>query len=180
MNRNDINSYPSFCRLLKSRYSCRRFTSEPVGRDMLAAVIDAARLAPSACNRQPWVFLVADTPDLVEIAAASYSREWVKTAPAFIICCGLHEQAWHRQVDGKDHTDIDLAIAIEHMCLAAASLGLGTCWICNFDLAKIKEGFGLPEGVEPIAILPIGHPASDEIPEKQRKPISEIVRWGKY
>lgn len=179
---NDNNAYRSFYNLVNSRYSCRAYdTARPVPRDIMLEVLDAARLAPSACNRQPWTFLVADTHELCELAASSYEREWARTAPAFIIACGRHEDAWHRSIDGKDHTDVDLSIAVEHICLAAASLGLGSCWICNFDPEVIVRGFNLPEGVEPVAMVAIGYPAENSKPvEKRRKPLDEIVKWGKY
>ena len=94
---------------------------------------------------------------------------------------GLHDEAWHRSFDGKDHTDVDVSIAVEHLCLGAASLGLGTCWVCNFDPAIVREGLNLPDNVEPIAIIPMGYPDSDgTVPEKKRKPLDEIVKWGKY
>ena len=112
--------------------------------------------------------------------AECYPREWIKTAPAFIVAVGNHSEAWHRPSDGKDHTDIDLAIAIEHLCLAATSLGLGTCWVCNFDAKKCAELLRLPESAEPVAILPIGYPAESLIPEKKRKPVDEIIQWGAY
>ncbi|MDE6393734.1 MAG: nitroreductase family protein, partial [Duncaniella sp.] len=110
-----------------------------------------------------------------------YTRDWIKTAPEFIIACGVHDEAWHRQMDGKDHTDVDVSIAVEHLCLAATSLGLATCWVCNFDPEIIRRAFRLPEGMEPVAIIPIGFPAEpDVIPAKKRKAMDEIVRRGKF
>lgn len=176
-----MNSYPSFYDLTRKRYSCRQYSPRPVEREVVKAVLDTARLAPSACNRQPWVFVVLDTPELLDMAASCYGRDWLRTAPAIIVACGEHDKAWHRPQDGKDHTDVDLAIAVEHLCLGAASLGLGTCWICNFDASRLSELMGLPEGVEPIAMIPLGYPAEDaKVPEKTRKELDEIVRWGRF
>lgn len=175
-----MDAYPQLYDIVASRYSCRSYTPAPVSREMVLAILDTARLAPSACNRQPWLFIVADTPELREKVAATYSRDWVKDVQTFIIACGVHEQAWHR-ADGKDHTDVDVAIAVEHICLAATSLGLGTCWICNFDAEALTEALALPEGTEPIAIIPIGYPTPDsKVPAKNRKAIDEIVKWGKF
>lgn len=175
------NAYPQLYELARDRFSCRAYSDRPVERDTLLAILDVARLAPSACNRQPWLFLVADTDELRNAVISSYTRDWIKTAPEFIIACGIHSEAWHRGCDGKDHTDVDLSIAIEHICLAATSMELATCWVCNFDPAVITEAFNLPEGVEPIAIIPIGYPAEGtEIPAKKRKPLAEIVKWGKF
>lgn len=178
---NNKDTYQQFIDLVTSRYSCRSYQSTPVSRDTLRKVITAAQLAPSACNRQPWEFIILDTLDACEAAYNSYNREWVKTAPVFIIACGNHDEAWHRASDGKDHTDVDISIAIEHICLAASSLELGTCWICNFDVALLKEQLNIPENIEPIAIIPIGYPDRNAtIPSKNRKNIEDIIKWGKY
>lgn len=175
------NAYPQLYRLAERRYSCRSYSDRKVERDTILTILDVARLAPSACNRQPWMFLVADSPEQRAAILAAYDREWARTAPEFIVACGLHDEAWHRASDGKDHTDVDVAIAVEHLCLAATSLGLATCWVCNFDITPIREAFCLPENVEPIAILPLGYPAENSaVPAKKRKDLSEIMKWGGF
>ena len=171
-------TYSELIQLMSDRYSCRQYASIPVDRQLIAQLLEAARIAPSACNKQPWKFIVADTPQLCKAITDCYEREWIHTAPAFIVAVGLHEQAWHRATDGKDHTDVDLSIAIEHICLAATTLGLGTCWICNFDANKLHNALQLPEEQEPIAIIPIGYPAHPSIPEKKRKTLEDITQWG--
>lgn len=177
----DYNTYAQFKALVSARYSCRSYSPEPLDRGMVNAVLEMAQKAPSACNRQPWRFLVVDDAASRAKICGAYSREWIQTAPAYIIACGVHSEAWHRAYDGKDHTDVDLAIAVEHICLAASSLGLGTCWVCNFDAAAITRDFNLPEGIEPIAIIPIGRPSADSHrPEKARKPLDDIVKWGSF
>lgn len=176
-----LDTYPQFYALSEDRFSCRAFKPDAVEPSLLLSVLDAARLAPSACNRQPWMFAVADTEELRQAVAASYHREWFASAPVYIVACGLHSEAWHRQADGKDHTDVDVAIAVEHLCLAAASLGLGTCWVCNFDTAAVARAFNMPDDVEPIALIPLGYPADGIAPApKKRKNLTEIVRWGKF
>lgn len=175
-----MSAYSDFMTLSAARYSCRNYATRTVARETLKKAIEAASLAPSAVNRQPWTFVVLDTPEMRQAIAECYPHEWIKTAPAFIVAVGNHSEAWHRPSDGKDHTDIDLAIAIEHLCLAATSLGLGTCWVCNFDAKKCAELLHLPESAEPVAILPIGYPAESLIPEKKRKPVDEIIQWGAY
>ncbi len=175
------NAYPQLYELARDRFSCRSYSDRPVERDTLLAVLDVARLAPSACNKQPWMFLVADSDELRRAVIESYHREWIKTAPEFIIACGLHSKAWHRSCDGKDHTDVDLSIAIEHLCLAATAMELATCWVCNFDPAVISKAFNLPADVEPIAIIPIGYADENKaLSAKSRKSLSEIVKWGKF
>lgn len=173
------NQYKSFLSLVAQRYSCRDYKPEPVSRQLLTQVLETARLAPSACNRQPWVFVVADTPSSREAIIGSYDRPWVRTAPAFIVACGNHDEAWHRAADEKDHTDVDVSIAVEHICLAASAIGLGTCWVCNFDAELLRQALNLPASLEPIAIIPIGYPTSDAIVEKKRKTIDDIIVWEK-
>ncbi len=165
--------------LMRSRYSLRAFANRPVPRDTLLAVLEAARSAPSACNNQPCHFLVIQ--DLLARAAlaACYPRDWLRTAPAVIVCCAEPAKAW-RRADGKNHADIDVAIAVDHLTLAAAEAGLGTCWVCAFDAVKARTILQLPDGIEPVALIPIGYPAKDAVPaalHARRKPIEEIVHW---
>lgn len=166
--------------IFSERYSCRAYDGRPVGRELLLKVLEDARLAPSAVNRQPWTFIVVEGPEGRRVLQEAYDREWFKTAPLYIICVGHHDSAWHRQADGKDHTDIDVAIAAEHICLSATAYGLATCWVCNFDAAPIRKNFGLKDSDEPIAIIPVGYAdAGAKVPEKIRKDINEIVEWCK-
>lgn len=176
----NTDTFVQFRDLVQSRYSCRAYAPTPVDRGVICSVLETARLAPSACNRQPWKFIVVDDEESRRIIASAYSREWIVEAPAYIIACGDHNEAWHRGTDDKDHTDVDVAIAVEHICLAATSLELGTCWVCNFDADIIRKKFDIPEGIEPIAIIPIGYPVEDAIvPKKNRKALDEIAKWGK-
>lgn len=168
--------------LMRSRYSVRAYEDRPVDRDTLLCVLEAARVAPSACNNQPWHFLVVQDPAARAVLAACYPRDWFRTAPAVIVCCAEPAKAWCRR-DGKNHADIDLAIAVDHLTLAAAEAGLGTCWICAFDAAKARELLRLPAGIDPVALIPIGHPAKDATPaalHSQRKPMEEIVHWERF
>ncbi|MFI3239722.1 MAG: nitroreductase family protein [Bacteroidales bacterium] len=172
--------YKKYIEVVLKRFSCRAYSPKPVERETLMRIMECARMAPSAVNKQPWKFLIIDTPELLEVLYKSYPRDFIQTAPLCIVAVGAHHQAWHRAHDGKDHTDVDLSIAIEHICLAATSLGLGTCWICNFDPVICREGLSIPEGWEPIAIIPLGYPATDATPMKKRKEMDEIVKWGSF
>lgn len=169
--------YDSLMQVISGRFSCRAFDSDKsVSRDLIERVLEAARLAPSACNRQPWKFAVLTSESSRAAVAATYSREFLAQAPVIIVALGLHNEAWHRGCDSKDHTDVDVSIAVEHIALAAASLGLGTCWICNFDAPALARALNLDDGVEPIAIIPLGFPAMDGA-EKKRKTLGEIASW---
>jgi len=166
--------------LAQRRYSVRSFQSTPVGRELLLKVLSVALLAPSAVNFQPWKFVVVTDPELLAQLHGCYHREWFKTAPACIVAIGDHDKGWHRPTDGKDYTDIDVAIAIDHLMLAATETGLGTCWICHFNAEKCAEIFDLPANFEPIAMIPIGYPSSETGPEKKRKTLGQTVLWNKF
>ena len=164
----------TFLDLIKQRYSCRSYQNKRVEQEKLDYVMECVRLAPSAVNKQPWVFRIVENEDDKSKLHTCYSREWFQTAPMYIICSILHDEEWVRS-DGKHHGDIDIAIAAEHLCLAATEQGLATCWVCNFDAAKCKQLFSIADNEEPAVLIPIGY-AADEAREKKRKTISEICK----
>jgi nitroreductase len=167
-----------FKTLAKRRYSVRSYQPTPVEREKLLNILDSALQAPSAVNFQPWKFVVVTEPALLEQLHGCYHREWFRSAPVCIVAIGDHDKGWRRPSDDKDYTDIDVAIAIDHLMLAATEAGLGTCWICHFNAEKCSEIFNLSPNLEPIALIPIGYPLSDEIPEKKRKPMDQMVFWN--
>lgn len=170
----------NFKNLAERRYSVRSYLSTPVEKEKLIQVIETALLAPSAVNFQPWKFIVVTEPSLLAQLQGCYHRDWFKTAPACIVAIGDHDKGWHRPTDGKDFTDIDVTIAIDHLMLAATEIGLGTCWICHFNAEMCAEIFDLPAHFEPIAMIPIGYPSSEEIPEKKRKTIDQLLSWNGF
>ncbi len=166
--------------IISTRCSIRNYAPEVPSKEILEQVLEAARIAPSAVNFQPWHFTVVVTEQQLKELHKCYHRDWFDTCPACIVVSGNHEEAWHRQADNKDHTDIDVAIAIDHLVLQATDLGLGTCWVCNFDVAKVRELLALPAYMEPIALVPIGYPADniEMLPQvKKRKNLDDIVKW---
>jgi nitroreductase len=108
-----------------------------------------------------------------------YGRRWFIQAPLVICACGLPAQGWVRQADRANYTTVDVSIVMDHLILAAASLGLGTCWIAAFDPGAARQVFGLPDGVEPIALTPLGYPADQPSP-KERKPLAGLVRYERW
>ncbi|NMB97861.1 MAG: nitroreductase [Clostridiaceae bacterium] len=169
----------SFMILIKSRHSVRSYKDVPVEKEKLLQMIEAARNAPSATNAQPWHFIVVTDKQIKDELAETYPREWFKSAPAIIVACGDHSRSWKRK-DGKDHCDIDIAIAVDHMMLAATELGLGACWVCAFDAEKCHEILHLPQNLEVIVLIPVGYPDEKDQKEKKRKNIGEIVSWNRF
>ena len=162
-----------FLELTKKRFSCRSYESSEVEKEKLDYILECARMAPSAVNRQPWRFRVFTKENGIEKMWDCYDREWFRTAPACIVISLLHDEEWVR-ADGKRHGDIDVAISTEHVCLAAAEQGLGTCWVCNFNSDLCKDILQMKAEEEPIVLIPIGYPACEATP-KNRKPMEEIM-----
>lgn len=164
----------NFLELVKNRYSCRAYKSLEVEKEKLDYILECVRFAPSAVNKQPWRFHIVSKAEDMERLQLCYNRDWFKTAPMYVIASVLHDEEWVR-ADGKHHGDIDIAIAVEHLCLAATEQGLSTCWVCNFDAEKCKQLFGLSANEEPAVVVPLGY-AADEPKPKNRKTIEEIIK----
>ena len=164
--------------LIHTRRSVRSYHPNPVEDDKLARVLEAARIAPTAANRQPFQLVVIHTEGRKAELMRIYPREWFAQAPLVICACGVPDQGWvHR--DGKTYWEVDVAIAMDHLILAATDLGLGTCWIAAFDRQVTRQVLGLPGDVEPLLFTPLGYPA-DKAGTKMRKPIEQLVRYEKW
>ncbi|WP_029904726.1 nitroreductase family protein [Prevotella sp. 10(H)] len=166
--------------LIESRYSVRAYLPRPVEEEKINYILECARMAPSACNLQPWRFYVVRSQDVMKKIQESYNREWFKTAPTHIVVCKDSTVSWKRTTsDNKDFGDVDAAIAAEHICLSAAEIGLGTCWVCNFNPAILSEVLDLSTNIEPIAIFPLGYIDEEKsfVPDKKRSSLSEITKW---
>lgn len=168
----------TFPELVQKRVSVRDYTTQPIEEQKIEQLLEMGRLAPSACNFQPWRFVVISSEKGRKAIQECYPREWVKPVPLFILICGDHNESWKRKSDNKDHLDIDLGITIEHICLAAAAEELGSCIICHFDTDLCRTLFNVPEHIEPAAIISIGYPTDPNVADntpKKRRGISEIV-----
>lgn len=164
-----------YFQLIKSRYSVRAYRPDPVEDDKLQKVLEAARLAPTADNRQPFQLIVMHTKGREAELRQIYNRDWFTQAPLLICACGVPRLSWVRR-DQRRYLDVDVAIVMDHLILAATDLGLGTCWIAAFNAEAARRVLQIPPEVEPLIFTPLGYPA-DTPPEKVRKPLTELVRY---
>lgn len=167
-----------FLELVTKRKSIRGYEERDVPKELINRVLECARMAPSAKNIQPWHFVViTDEKKRLQLKEA-YPREWFFNAPVIICICGVEKEAWSRY-DGKSYFDVDLAIAFDHLTLAATEAGLGTCWIGAFKPNIVKEALNLPDNITPLALTPLGFPKDAGV-EKRRKRLDEIVHWDHW
>lgn len=169
--------------IIKQRYSVRSFKDKPVDSALISAITEAARLAPSACNSQPWRFVaVTDKPLLRQIVDQGLGgvvpNRWAASAPVIIVGCALLNLLTHRlggAVKGISYHQIDLGIALEHMVLRATELGLGTCWIGWFKEKNIKRILQLPGTWKIISLLALGYPQEENHAPTPRHALEEIL-----
>lgn len=166
----------NFLELVKERRSVRAYLPQEVEAEKIDYLLECGRLAPSACNRQPWRLIVVRDEARRKALRTAYDREWFGQAPVCIVVCVDDSEAWTRSCDGRCHSDVDAAIVAEHLVLAAAEQGLGYCWVCAFDPARCTEALGIEAPLRPVALLPIGYPAPAAASPKNRKPTDEIVK----
>jgi nitroreductase len=159
-----------------TRKSVRKYSDQPIEDEKLTAVLEAGRLAPSASNRQEWRFLVVRDPGTrAKLVDAANRQPFVEEAPAVIVACA--ETDGHIMRCGLPCFPIDVAIALDHITLAAVEVGLGTCWIGAFDEGAVKAILGIPEEVRVVALMPIGYPADPTAIDKKRRPFTTIVKY---
>jgi nitroreductase len=166
-----------FVALARARYSCRAFRPDPISDESLGRVLDAMRLAPTACNRQPFLAYIVRTSEHREALLRCYHQDWLVSAPLVIIMVALTDRAWCNR-DGTNLGVVDATIAMDHLILAAAAEGLGTCWIAAFKSAEVRRFLNLADTAVPIAMTPLGLPAG-LAPNKERAPIEKLVQFVK-
>lgn len=178
----------SFLELVKKRQSVRKYLSKKVPREVLDKCLEAARLAPSACNSQPWSFIVVDDRDLINKVAERCFRGiysinyFAKNAPVLIIVVTERSKyiaALGGYLRGVKYSLIDIGIACEHLILQAQEEGLGTCWLGWFNEKKIKETLGIPKSKKVDVIISAGYPANEDMRGKIRRPLNEIRMFKK-
>lgn len=161
----------------KKRYSVRKYTDQPIEKEKLDQILEAAVVAPTAANLQPHRLIVLNQDE--SLAKFRKSTSSHHNAPMAIIVLGDHENVWVRNFDGKNMVDVDTSIVTTQMMLTAADLGIGSCWVAWFDPAVIREEFNLPDNLEPVSILTLGYaadtPPSPDRHSKMRKPAEETI-----
>ena len=162
---------------IRKRYSCRAYQDRPVEQEKLDSILEAARLAPSAKNLQDWRFVVATDKDKKRrLAEAASDQMFIADAGAIIAACSNSDYVMRC---GQPIGPIDVAIALEHICLQAAELGLATCWIGSFYPEKVRAVLGIPDNIAVIELMALGYPA-DEPKQPRREPMDKIVCYDKW
>ncbi|HAX62241.1 MAG TPA: NAD(P)H nitroreductase [Elusimicrobia bacterium] len=175
----------NFLELVKKRQSVRKYSDKPVPKDALERCLEAARLAPSACNSQPWSFIVVASPELKnKVAEAAFSgiyssNFFAKAAPVLVVVITEHSKfiaSLGGYFRGTQYNLIDVGIAAEHFVLQAEEEGLGTCWLGFFNEKAVKKVLDIPKDKKADIIISVGYPVDGKIREKSRRPLKEIAK----
>ncbi|MBN2072261.1 MAG: nitroreductase family protein [Candidatus Krumholzibacteriota bacterium] len=165
---------------IRMRTSVRAYKADTVEEEKLGRLLEAARLAPSGKNGQPWRFIVVkDKETRSRLVPACKNQEFIAEAPVVIVACGYEEEAYKKMGGYWNSLPVDIGIALEHLMLAAEAEELGTCWIGAFIEEEVRDILGVPEGVKIVALTPVGYPSKGRV-VRPRKPLGEIVmmeRW---
>lgn len=164
--------------VLKERYSCRKFSDKKVEKEKLDAILEAARLAPTAVNFQPQRLFVLESSE--SLNKLKECTPYYFDAPVAVLVCYDKSVSWKRKFDGSDFGVIDASIVGTQMMLEVVNQGLGATWVGYFDPAVVSKVYELPDNLEPVAIFPIGYPADDAAPSPMhfdRHELAEIVKY---
>ncbi len=170
----------SVLKVIQKRRSLRKYKGDRIPEDVLQRVLEAARLAPSGKNYQPWKFIIVQDKELREkLAQASAEQFFMAEAPIIIVACGFPDDSYSRMGRYMKSWPVDVTIALEHLILQAVEEGLGTCWIGSFEETEVKAILNIPENVRVLALTPLGYP--DETPPyRGRKRLDEIVSYNGF
>jgi nitroreductase len=172
-----------FYEVIKTRRSVRSYKKDPIPDDVLKRVLNAARIAPSGNNRQPWKFIIIkDEERKKKMVELCEGQKFVAEAPILIVACGRNIHYNRGGWMGDYSMIVDVAIAMDHLTLSARAEGLGTCWIGSFDNEGIKKFLGIPEDVNVVALTPLGYPKNPDVfkETKDRKNLEEIICYDKW
>jgi nitroreductase len=175
--------------IIKKRRSVRDYAAKPVESQKINELVQAVQLAPSACNSQPWRFIVTTNKVKEQIVnkglgGLAVPNRWAKTAPVIMVACADLSLIPHRigaKIKGIEYYMLDMGIAIEHLVLRATELGLGSCWIGWFNEGVIKRILRIPRRVKVVALIALGYPKEELIEhEKRRLEIDKLLYWNKW
>ncbi|MCF6367106.1 MAG: nitroreductase family protein [Bacteroidales bacterium] len=178
----------TFIELAKKRQSNRTYLNKPVEKEKIIKCVEAARAAPSACNSQPWKFIIVDSPELKSKLAQTTSNKllplnhFTNQAPVLVVIINEGSNftaTLGNKIKNRNFSLIDIGIAAEHFCLQATELNLGTCMLGWFKEKEVKNLLNIPEKKRPELIITIGYPA-DKQRKKKRKKIEQIMSYNKY
>ncbi len=170
----------SFYELFMRRKSVRAYSNKRVDDETLNRILEVGRRAPSAANYQPWDFVILRREKNESILRQIHRDAYWK-APVVLVACANPGRAWQRSYDKASFAWVDVAIALTDMIAAATAEGLGTCWVAAIDPAKLKDLLGIPEDIDVVATLALGHPAAPlQREEKQRRSIDQVFREGRW
>ncbi|HJN18772.1 MAG TPA: nitroreductase family protein [Armatimonadota bacterium] len=160
---------------IRTRRSVRKYAPESVTDEQLATVLEAAQLAPTACNNQPFKLIVVRDAELREkLVPACKGQKFVGQAPIVLVGCGSEPDSYPKQAGWMNTFAIDTTIVFDHITLAAVDVGLGTCWIGAFLEDQVREILGIPASWRVVCLTPLGVPA--ESPDaRDRKGLEELV-----
>jgi len=165
---------------IKNRRSIRSYKTDPIDDKVMARLLAAMRLAPSGKNLQPWKFIIVRDPKIKEeLVPACRNQTFIAKAPCIIAACAFEKQSYDKMGSYMSSWAIDVTIAMDHLTLAAASIGLGTCWIGAFNEGEVKKILDVPADVRIVALMPLGYPEFIP-PQRSRKSLAEIICYEKY
>jgi len=172
----------NFLELAKKRYSVRKYQDRAVETEKLTAILEAGRVAPTAANKQPCVFLVLNDKNSIEKLTKACDPFSV---PLAIVVCAEKNTAWVRPFDKASMVEVDSTIATDHMMMCAEDLGLSSCWITYFNPEIVRKEFNIPDNIVPVNILAIGYsndctPQSSERHSETRKPLNSMVKYSSF
>ena len=170
---------------IRTRRSVRSYANRPIPPAVLERMRQALRAAPSACNFQPWHFIfVMEATLRRKLAQCANDQFWMAEAPVIVAACGLPELAYKHMGGHGNSVDIDVAVAVDHLSLAAVAEGLGTCWVGAFDEQTVKRVLAVPAFAKVVALIPLGYPTAADLnsplEDARRKPAAEVFstdRW---
>jgi nitroreductase len=157
-----------FFDVLRTRRSIRAYQATPVPADAVEKIKEAIRLAPTGCNFQPFRFIFITNEEVRKAVAACYPGAWLAEVPMIVAAVGNADAAWHRRDGGESIVDIDVAIAMEHLQLAATDCGLASCWLGAFDRQGVNKVLNIQSPWGVVALAPLGYPAQDAAPRSNK------------